>query len=59
MADDHDWHLFDQPRRIECRRAGARWEIREVGTVEPVVPLDDGEFERLRRGDAQPHWASD
>lgn len=48
MAEEHGWHLFDEPRGLEVRSWQGVWQVRRVGTDHPRVNLSDGEFEQLR-----------
>lgn len=59
MADapDHGWHLFDELSGIEVRRKRGVWQARQVETVEPVVEMDDAQFDRLRAGEIEVNWA--
>lgn len=48
MAEEHGWHLFDEPRQLEVRSWEGVWQVRRVGTDHPRVNLSDAEFEQLR-----------
>jgi hypothetical protein len=57
MAEPHEWHLFDVEKGYECRQVTEEseeniWEIRDKEGH--VTQLNDGEFEKVRAGDASP-----